>query len=148
MRIDDLSFRSGKAVVAKNPEILASIYAAIVNAQEAQLKNPKVSILRYLERELSAEGWTKPEQYLSFLKKRVALSIEFSRYEFIYRDFIQFLAAHKAGKIDVAVLIISTQAAAKRIKQKSTGFHFEHVCEDLKWLHQSISVPIWVIGLR
>jgi hypothetical protein len=148
VRISEFSFRSGKETVAKHPEILASIFAAIVNAQEAQLQKPKISIVKHLERELSAERWTKPEQNLSFLKKRVSLEIEFSHYEFVYRDFIRFLAAYATDKIIVGVLITNTEVGADRIKHKSDQPHFERVCQELKPLRSSFLVPIWVVGLR
>jgi hypothetical protein len=87
-------------------------------------------------------------QYFDFFKARVAIEIEFSRYEFVYRDFIRFLAAYNANKIDVGVIITNTRAGNERIKHKSSGPSFERVCEELDWLRPTLTVPIWVIGLK
>ena len=148
MRINELSFRSGKEAIAKHPEIHASIFAAIVNAQEAQLKSPRVSIEKRLQRELLAESWTRSKKNLLFLKKRIALHTEFSHYEFVYRDLLQLLVAHSADKIDVGVILTNTTAGSRRVKQKFNGSHFDRVCSELERLRPAFPVPIWVIGLR
>jgi hypothetical protein len=148
VRINELSFRSGKEAIAKRPEILASIFAAIVNAQEAQLRRPMVSIEKHLQRELLAESWMRPKKNLLFQKKRIALYTEFSHYEFIYRDLFELLVAHNADKIDVGVILTNTTLGSRRVKQKFKGSHFDHICSDLEWLRPAFSLPVWVIGLR
>lgn len=70
------------------------------------------------------------------------MELEFSRYEFVYRDFIWFLAAYDADKIDVGVLITNTKVSLNRIKHKSSGPIFERVCEELDWLRPVLTVPI------
>jgi len=155
VRIDELSFRFGKEFLITRPETLASILAVIVNAQEAHLRKPKSSIACHLQAELSAEGWKKEiiegklhTQYFDFYKSEVAIEIEFSRYEFIYRDFIRFLAAYNANKIDVGVIITNTREGLERIKYKSSGPSYERVCEELDWLRPTLTVPLWIIGLK
>jgi hypothetical protein len=87
-------------------------------------------------------------QYFDFYKSRVAIEIEFSRYEFVYRDFIRFLAAYNANKIDVGVIITNTRAGLERIKHKSSGPSYERVLEELDWLRPTLTVPLWIIGLK
>jgi hypothetical protein len=87
-------------------------------------------------------------QYFDFFKQRVAIEIEFSRYEFVYRDFIRFLAAYNANKIDVGIIITNTKAGMERIKHKSSGPNYERVLEELDWLRPTLTVPLWIIGLK
>jgi hypothetical protein len=154
VRIDDLSFRYGKEFLTTRPETLASILAVVVNAQEAQLRAPQISIADHLKTELFSEGWkkealkAKPAHIFNFFKQRVAIETEFSRYEFIYRDFIRFLAAYNANKIDVGVIITNTKAGLERIKYKSSGPNYERVLEELDWLRPTLTVPLWIIGLK
>jgi len=148
VRISELSFRSGKKAVAKHPEILASIFAAIVNAQEAQLKKPRISIEKHLQRELLEESWTKSKKNPSFLNGHVAVHTEFSRYELVYRDIFQLLAAYNEGRIDASVIITNTMVGSRRVKHRLNESHFERVCKELERLYPSFPVPIWVIGLR
>lgn len=157
MRIGEFTFRHGKEYLLTRPELHASILAVIVNAQEAQINSPRTSLTILLRREFASEGWENDSvfvegkhhtQYFDFFKSRVAIEIEFSRYEFIYRDFIRFLAAYNANKIDVGVIITNTREGLNRIKYKSSGPNFERVCDELDWLRPTLTVPLWVIGLK
>lgn len=88
------------------------------------------------------------EQRFDLLKERVAIEIEFSRYEFLSRDYLRFLAAYNNDKIDVGVLITTSKSGLTRIKHKAGAPYVERVKTDLAWLRGTITVPIWVIGLK
>jgi hypothetical protein len=151
VRIDEHSFRFGKEILAARPELLASVLAVVVNAQESQLRKPSISIGAHLNRELSAEGWKKfrkRQPIFSFFKSRVAVEVEISQREFVYRSLICFLAAYNANKIDVGVLITNTRVGWERIKHKSSGPSYERVLEELEWLRPTLTVPLWIIGLK
>ena len=157
MRIAEYSFHHAKDYLLTRPEIYASLLATVVNAQEAQIRGPKTSLCKHLRREFASEGWQVNfrfdqnklyTQYFDFFKDNVAVEIELSRYEFIYRDFIRFLAAYNANKIDVGVIITNTKAGLERIKCKSSGPSYERVCEELDWLRPTLTVPLWIIGLK
>jgi hypothetical protein len=157
VRIAEYSFHHAKEYLLTRPEIHASLLAVVVNAQEAQIRSPRISLIKHLHREFICEGWQANfqlergklhTQYFDFFKNRVAIGIEFSHYEFIYQDFIQFLAAYNADKIDIGVLITNTKKGLSRIKYKSSGSSYERVCEELDWLHPTLTVPIWLIGLN
>ena len=151
MRIKDHSFRFGKEIISARPEQYASVLAAIVNSQEAHLRKPGIPLEDHLIRELTAEGWKKSKNgrpVFSFFNSRVSIETEFSSPEFMYRDFIYFLTAYNADKIDVGVIIVSTRDGMKRIKQSSSGISYEHVCEELNWLRRILPVPMWIVGLE
>ena len=88
------------------------------------------------------------EQRFDLMKDRVAIEVEFSRYEFLSRDYIRFLAAYNADKIDVGVLITNSKSGLKRVKGKTGAPYIDRVKADLAWLRGTITVPIWVIGLK
>jgi hypothetical protein len=146
-----------KEFLVTKPELHGSLLAVVINAQEAQRQTPHIPTPDLLRREFILEGWQQKfrleqgkqhTQYFDFFKSRVAIEIEFSRYEFIYRDFIRFLAAYNANKIDLGDIITNTKAGMQRIKHKSSGPSFERVCEELDWLRPTLTVPLWVIGLK
>jgi len=124
VRIDELSFRRGKEIVAAKPEILASILAAIVNAQEAHLRNSRVSITTHLQREFLAEGWPQYKSKASFLNQRIAVEISYSGSK------IEILTNKK-----IAGAVIITKAA--RLPVIRTILQ-----------RRAASVPIWLIGLK
>ena len=157
MRIADHSFRHAKEWLLTRPELHASLLAVIVNAQEAQIRSPRNSLTEHLRREFLAEGWRENyrlvqgelhAQHFDFFKGGVAIEIEFSRYEFIYRAFIRFMAAYNANRIDVGVIITNTQNGLERIKCKSSRPNYERLLEELNWLRPTLTVPLWVIGLK
>ena len=134
MRIDEFSIRFGKEILWARPELHASILAALVNAQEAHLREPNISKAEHLRREFAAEGWLKgraSEPRFSFLRERVAVQIRFSN-----RVLLRFLFAFKADQIDVGVLIVDSKSQLSR------------VTTDLIWLRPALTVPLWVICLR
>lgn len=157
VRIVEYSFCHAKEWLVTRPEIHASLLAALVNAQEAQIRSPRIALGKHLRREFGSEGWQGNFQFeegklqtqsFDFFKNRVAIEIELSRYEFIYRDIIWFLAAYNAGKIDVGVIITNTKAGLERIKHKSYDPSYERVREELELLRSMLTVPIWIIGLK
>ena len=157
MRVLEHSFRHAKEWLLTRPEIHASLLAVIINAQEAQISSPRISLSRHLRRAFLAEGWQENHQlvrgqlhaqHVDFFKSGVAIEIELARYEFIYRDFIRFLAAYNANKIDVGVIITNTKAGLGRIKYRSSGPNYERVLEELEWLRPTLTVPLWIIGLK
>ncbi len=104
-----------------------------------------------------SRGWQKEvpvssdeahEQRFDLCKERVAIEIEFSRYEFLYRDYLRFLSAYNADKIDVGVLITHGESGLARTKHPSGAPSLARVQADLAWLRPTITVPIWVIGLK
>ena len=64
--------------------------------------------------------------------------------------FAQF-KVREDGSIQVnghAPIINNTREGLKRIKPKSSGRSFERVCEELDWLRPTLTVPLWIIGLK
>jgi hypothetical protein len=151
VRIDELSFRHGKEILAQHPENFASILAAIINAQEAHVRKPRNSLACHLRGEFLSEGWAKgkkTEPHFSFLKNRVAIEIQLSSYELFFRSFLRFLSAYKNDEINVGVLITCAKPIPCDTEPKSTTPTIERVKNDLLSLRQTMTVPIWIIALK
>ena len=103
-----------------------------------------------------AHNWEKERpivpgstQKFDLYKERTAIEVEFSRMEFIYRDFIRFLRSYDAKEIDVGILIV----LGKSTKDTFYGYKgqrpdFEETVSELEALRSFISIPIWVLGIE
>lgn len=125
--------------------------------KEAPVKQGPDGLTAALMAAFEGRGWAKEvpvsnnedhEQRFDLAKDRVAVEIEFSRYEFLYRDYLRFLSAYNADKIDVGVLITHAESGLSRTKHPSGAPSMARVQTDLVWLRPTITVPIWVIALK
>ena len=151
MRIDELSFRHGKEILAQHPEAFASILAAVVNAQEAHVRKPKNLLACHLHNEFLSEGWVrgkKTEPHFSFLKNRVAIEIQLSSYELFFRSYLRFLSAYRGDEINAGVLVTCAKPIPCDTEPKSAMPTIERVKGDLLSLRQTLTVPIWIIALK
>jgi hypothetical protein len=82
-------------------------------------------------------------------KERVAVEIELSCRERLYRDYWRFLMAEMDGRLDVGVIIVQDDDAGFfGLNGHRNGVpHLDDVIEDLNSLRSAITVPIWVIAL-
>jgi hypothetical protein len=157
VEIDSLSYRHADEILNSNVAVKNDILTILKSAKAVPVQKGEEGLTAKLSSEFRTHGWSGEvpviegklhTQYFDFYKNRVAIEIEFSRYEFVYRDFIRFLAAYNANKIDVGVIITNTREGLKRIKHKSSGPSYERVCEELDWLRPTLTVPLWIIGLK
>jgi hypothetical protein len=157
VQYETFSYRHADEILNSNLSVKNEILHVINATAAVPVQQGEEGLTAKLSEAFRAQGWSGEvpvvegklhTQYFDFFKNRVAIEIEFSRYEFIYRDFIRFLAAYNENKIDVGVIITNTRAGLDRIKYKSSGPNYERVCEELSWLRPTLTVPIWVIGLK
>ena len=157
MQFETFSYRHADVILNSNYAVKEDITKILNSAVAVPVRMGKEGLTAKLSETFRKHGWTGEEplvkgklhtQYFDFYKSRVAIEIEFSRYEFVYRDFIRFLAAYNADKIDVGVIITNTRAGLPRIKHKSSGPSYERVLEELDWLRPTLTVPLWIIGLK
>ena len=157
MQFDTFSYRHADVILNSNIAVKNDILKVLNSAVAVPVQRGKEGLTTKLSEAFREHGWTGEEpvvkgkshtQYFDFYKSRVSIEVEFSRYEFVYRDFIRFLAAYNADKIDVGVIITNTRDGLKRIKHKSSGPSYERICEELDWLRPTLTVPLWIIGLK
>lgn len=157
VQFDSRSYRHADEILNSNLAVKNEISHILNSCVAVPVQQGEEGLTAKISESFRANNWSGEvpvvegrlhTQYFDFFKGRVAVEIEFSRYEFVYRDFIRFLAAYNADKIDVGVLITNTKEGLNRIKYKSSGPSFERVCEELDWLRPTLTVPIWLIGLQ
>lgn len=82
-------------------------------------------------------------------KERIAIEIELSSRERLYRDYFRFLMAEMDGRIDVGVIILldADTHCLLHNGNKNGAPLLEDVIDDLNTMRSTITVPIWVIAL-
>ncbi len=153
MQFDTFSHRHAEEILNAHFAVKKQIVELIGKVQQSSATSGADSLHSRIIKSFAACGWeteipvaaNQPnEQRFDLFKKPVAVEIEFSRYEFLYRDYMRFLYAYNADAIEVALLVIKSTAP----KGKSYAPSLERVKADLAWLRGTITVPIWVIALK
>jgi len=157
VQFETSSYRHAEEILNSHLAIKREIIAALEEVEETKVAagsdglTPRICsafVERKWKKEVLVMENQPHEQRFDLLKDRVAIEIEFSRYEFLSRDYIRFLAAYNSDKIDVGVLITTSKSGLARIKHKAVAPYVDRVKADLAWLRGTITVPIWVIGLK
>jgi hypothetical protein len=157
MQFETFSYRHAEEILNSHLAIKREIACVLEEVKETIVaagseglttKICSAFVSRKWESEVRVADNQPHEQRFDLLKERVAVEIEFSRYEFLSRDYIRFLSAYNADKIDVGVLITHSASGLSRVKHKAVAPSMVRVKADLAWLRGTITVPIWVIGLK
>lgn len=111
-----------------------------------------------IQRAFLEHGW-EPEvlvsaraakrQYFDLYKDRVAIEIELSSRDLLYRDYCRFQMADAEGRLDVGVILLLDDYGGKvqPLSFRGSGPRLEDVADDLKLLRNTLDVPVWVIAL-
>jgi hypothetical protein len=117
-------------------------------------KSPHRQIQRaFLRRHWQGEVLVSPRSakrhYFDAYKDHVAVEIELSSRDRLYRDYLRFLMAEMDGRIDVGVIVVLDHDARylHPAGAKNGIPRLEDVVDDLSALHSAITVPIWVVAL-
>jgi hypothetical protein len=157
VQFETFSYRHAEEILNSHLSIKREIMCVLEEVEETNVSAGADGLTPRICNAFSKRKWDKEvlvmenqphEQRFDLMKERVAIEIEFSRYEFLSRDYIRFLAAYNADKIDVGVLITTSKSGLKRLKHKAVAPYVDRVKADLAWLRGTITVPIWVIGLK
>ena len=157
MQFDTFSYRHAEEILNAHLSIKREIENALGKVQETRVSAKADSLTHRIVEAFTERDWQKEvlvadnqphEQRFDLLKDNVAVEIEFSRYEFLSRDYLRFLSAYNADKIDVGVLITHSETGLTRVKGKAVAPSLTRVRADLAWLRGTITVPIWVIALK
>jgi Restriction endonuclease BglII len=157
VQYETFSYRHAEEIINARLNIRREILDVLDTVEETNVAIGKDSLTPRLVNAFVRRGWEKEvlvmenqphEQRFDLLKERVAIEIEFSRYEFLSRDYLRFLAVYNTDKIDIDILITTSRSGLSRIKHKAVAPYVDRVKADLAWLRGTITVPIWVIGLK
>ncbi|MFW9889137.1 MAG: BglII/BstYI family type II restriction endonuclease [Candidatus Thorarchaeota archaeon] len=153
MMYDTFTYRNADAIIHSKSDRRQEIETMLITLPD---KHPVAGLHRKIQNALAQVGWSKEELVSHSLKKvqsfdnykdRIALEIELSRYEFVYRDYFRFLLAYNEDKIDIGVLIVFTEDARSKYKDASSAPSYQICIDELPNLKPMLGVPIWVIGL-
>ena len=81
-----------------------------------------------------------------YKKDRVQVEVQFGNMARWYTDVFKFQVSYSLDLIDVAVLVVPMQDFASTIDENVA--YYERVMRELPYAKMSITLPIWVIGIR
>lgn len=116
------------------------------------------SLHRQIQRAFLRRNWqgevlvsprTAHRHRFDMYKERVAVEIELSHRERLYRDYLRFVMAEAEDRIDLGVIILLDKTSVPVHAASKWGGvpRLEDVEDDLKMLHAAITVPIWALAL-
>lgn len=99
--------------------------------------------------EVLVSSRTRKRHHFDLFKDRVAIEIELSNRELLYRDYIRFVLAEADDRIDVGILLLLDEDARYMhpAGMRNGIPRLEDVAGDLDSLRSVIGVPIWVVAL-
>lgn len=111
-----------------------------------------------IQRAFQRHGWepevlvtprTAKRHYFDLFKDRVAIEIELSNRELLYRDYMRFLLAQTDGRLDVGIIVLLDHDAryVHPAGMRNGLPRLEDVADDLTSLRETVTVPIWVLAL-
>lgn len=165
MRYEEFSHRHGKELLeVLHPEtakqvctILSGLRAYSHGAKKG--KTPK----KYIAEAFVAQGWqqegradfrTNKMDYVDLCKWKVAIEMEYSRFEMFFRDFFRFMLLYERREIDVGIIITFAESAydrwegeakAYRSARASLGKLQDFLSGDYATI---VNVPLWCIGIE
>lgn len=118
-------------------------------SRQAHLEIQKAFFRRGWKREALVSPRTSTRHYFDLLKDRVAIEIEISCRERLYRDYFRFTLAEKEGRIDVGVILVLDEEMREvhPVGLRNGLPRLEDAADDLTSLRDVIGVPIWVVAL-
>jgi hypothetical protein len=81
-----------------------------------------------------------------YKKDRVQVEVQFGNMARWYTDVFKFQVSYSLDLIDVGVLVIPMQDFASTIDENVA--YYERVMRELPYAKMSITLPIWVVGIR
>ena len=165
MKYNEHSHRHGRELLqVLHPEILKEIQAILGDTARFPHGAKKgQTVKNYLARAFVARGWekegrvdfgTEKTDAVDLCKWKVAIEMEFSRFEMFFRDFFRFMLLYERREIDVGVIITLDEMAYQRwqggVKSyKSARASLDRLVDFLRGDYSSVvKVPLWCIGIE
>ena len=165
MRFNDYSHRHGKELLqVLHPKILQEAQTILSNLEPFSHGAKKhTTVKKHVTDAFVAHGWetegradfrTDKKDKLDLCKWKVAIEMEFSRFEMFFRDFFRFMLLYERREIDVGIIITLDDMAYKRWAgeakaYKSARASFQRLVDFLKGDYSSIvNVPLWCVGIE
>ena len=125
-----------------------------MEVEHGERKTSKSKVLPHdlIQQAFIKNGWsgeqlvtedTVRKHFFDLYKEKVAIEIEFSRNEFLYRDYFRFLLAYNKGLIDVGVIITLDPKAKELYKYRAVRPDIEYSKDYFQWLMPVLGFLYW-----
>ena len=165
MRYNEYSHRHGKELFqVLHPDILKEVQTILKQLEPFPHGRKKgMSPKDYITNAFLEQGWEKEgradfrtdkRDLLDLCKWKVAIEMEFSRFEMFFRDFFRFMLLYERKEIDVGIIITLDEMAYqnwenKEWVNKSTRASMQKLVDFLRGDYSRVvNVPIWCIGIE
>jgi hypothetical protein len=165
MKYNEYSHRHGKELLQiLHPEILKEVHGLLCDLEPFSHGAKKgVTVKNFISQAFFAHGWktegrvdfkTDKKDHIDLCKWKVAIEMEFSRFEMFFRDFFRFMLLYERREIDVGIILTLDEMAYQRWQgeakaYKSARASFQKLVDFLRGDYSTVvTVPIWCIGIE
>ena len=165
MKFEEYSHRHGQELVQLlHPELYKEILEILGNLPPFPHGEKKgITVKEYLNKAFAQHGWETErkvdlsrdkDDFLDLYKDRLAIEMEWSRFEMFFRDFFRFMLLYERKAIDVGIILTFDEMAYKRWQgeaksYKSARASLNKLTDFLKGDYSSVvTVPLWCIGIE
>ena len=163
MRLRTFDYRHAELILARKCRLKAEIEHILCRLQLDACyrirRGQPVPPHRQIQLAFEESGWfaeaaasplTGARTRFDLSKEGVAIEIETSAREYLYRDYFRFMHAESQGILRVGVIILldETLHEADPHAFRAASPRLNDVIYDLRLLSSWISVPIWAVALR
>ncbi len=157
MEYRTIDYCHAEDILSAKPQLREEI-GRVLDTMKCSWELPEDPAHRLIKEAFRRHGWkaemlvsrrTHRPHYFDLYKDRVAIELEFSRREMLYRDYFRFLLAEREGMIDVGIIITRDRdLTAHLVGPLGNRADIQQVSDDLSWVQTWVRTPIRVIGLR
>ena len=163
MRLRTFDYRHAEVILARKCHLKSEIECILsglqINTCFYIRRGQPVLPHRQIQRAFQERGWfaeaaasplTGARTRFDLSKSGVAIEIETSSREYLYRDYFRFMLAESQGILRVGVIIVLDESlrATQPLAFRTDAPRLTDVMYDLRCLNHWISVPIWAVALR
>jgi hypothetical protein len=165
LRFNEYTHRHGKELLqVLHPEIVKEVETTLRELEPFPHGSKKGETVKaYVESAFVKKGWeaegradfkTDKEDYLDLCKWKVAIEMEYSRFEMFFRDFFRFMLLYERKEIDAGIIITLDKMAYERwgkgsLSYESARASLQKLIDFLKGDYSTVvNVPIWCIGIE
>ena len=165
MRFSEYSHRHGKELLqVLHPQVFEEIHTILAELDPFSHGAKKgITVKQYMTDAFTRYGWEKEgkaefdtdkRDYLDLYKSKIAIEMEWSRFEMFFSDFFRFMLLYERKHIDVGIIITYDEMAYQRWQgeaksYKSARASLQKLTDFLKGSYSEIvNVPLWCIGIE
>jgi len=165
MKYTEYSHRHGKELLQLiHPNIVKEVHTILDDLEPFKHGAQKGKTVKsHISDAFISKGWgkegradfnTDKDDYLDLCKWKVAIEMEYSRFEMFFRDFFRFMLLYERREIDAGIIITLDEMAYEKwhtdvSSYKSARASMQRLIDFLKGDYSTIvKVPIWCIGIE